>query len=237
MLSELNKIDIRNITLSELLEQAGVSLYEYEESLSCMHKKSTIAYKRKPTESLVVPYNPILLHAWKANMNIQFVTGEYGVLAYLTSYLCKPERNMSELMKMASKEASGKEIRDKLKVIGNVFQKCREVSTHEAIARTISLPLRHSNYDVIYVPTGLKESITRMLKPKVNINKNDDPDSTDVYIPNILDKYVKRPDNLQSMCLADFASLYKSESSTNPKTDNEDIRSYAEPISDFVDTP
>ena len=237
VLSELNKIDIRNITLSELLEQAGVSLYEYEESLSCMHKKSTIAYKRKPTESLVVPYNPILLHAWKANMNIQFVTGEYGVLAYLTSYLCKPERNMSELMKMASKEASGKEIRDKLKVIGNVFQKCREVSTHEAIARTISLPLRHSNYDVIYVPTGLKESITRMLKPKVNINKNDDPDSTDVYIPNILDKYVKRPDNLQSMCLADFASLYKSESSTNPKTDNEDIRSYAEPISDFVDTP
>ena len=38
------------------------------------------------------------------------------------------------------------------------------------------------------------------------------------------------------MCLADFASLYKSENSTNPKTDNEDIRSYAEPISDFVDT-
>jgi hypothetical protein len=140
-------------------------------------------------------------------------------------------------MKAASKEASGESIRDKLYKIGNVFQKCREVSTHEAIARTISLPLRHSNIDVIYIPTGLKDKITRMLKPKVCINKIDDPDSTDVYIPNILDKYAKRPDSLKDMCYADFASQYRTESTSNPKRDDENIKSYSEPISDFVDTP
>ena len=237
MLSELNRIgSFTDLTQSELLEQVGISVEEYENSLSCMHKKSTIAYKRKPTESLVVPYNTVLLNTWQANMNIQYVTGMYGVIAYLTSYLCKPERNMSELMKVASKESSGKAIREKLYKIGNVFQKCREVSTHEAIARTISLPLRHSNIDVQYVPTGLKDKITRMLKPKVITDMIDDPDSTDVYIPNILDKYAKRPDSLQDMCLADFASEYRNESTTNPKRDDENIKNYSEPISDFVDT-
>ena len=43
-------------------------------------------------------------------MNIQFVTGVYAMLTYLTSYLCKPEHTMSELMKKASKEAYGKGI-------------------------------------------------------------------------------------------------------------------------------
>ena len=49
----------------------------------------------------------------KSNMNIQFVTGVYAMLTYLTSYLCKPEHTMSELMKKVSKEAYGKEVTEK----------------------------------------------------------------------------------------------------------------------------
>lgn len=36
-------------------------------------------------------------------MNIQFVTGVYAVLTYLTLHLCKPERTMSKLLKNAVK--------------------------------------------------------------------------------------------------------------------------------------
>ena len=43
-------------------------------------------------------------------MNIEFVTGVYAMLTCITSYLCKPEHTMSELMKKASKEAYGKDI-------------------------------------------------------------------------------------------------------------------------------
>ena len=32
----------------------------------------------------------------------------------------------------------------------------REVSTHKAIKRVLSLPMRYSNIDALYVPTGLK---------------------------------------------------------------------------------
>ena len=40
--------------------------------------------------------------------------------------------------------------------IGNTFLAKREVSTYETIERMLlSLPMRHSNLDVLYVPTGL----------------------------------------------------------------------------------
>ena len=82
-------------------------------------------------------------------MNTQFVTNVYTMLTYLTAYLCKPEHRMSELMKKASKEAYGKDIRGKMHSIGNIFLTKREVLIHEAIKRVLSLPMRHSNIDVL----------------------------------------------------------------------------------------
>ena len=86
------------------------------------------------------------------------------MLTYLTSYLYKPEHAMSKLMKKASKEAYGKDIKDKMLTIGNTFLTKCEVSTHEAIKRVLSLPMIHLDIDVFYVPTGLKKNRTRMLK-------------------------------------------------------------------------
>ena len=97
-------------------------------------------------------------------MNLKFVTGVHAMLTYLTSYLHKPEHAMIELMKKALREAYGKYIKGKMLSIGNTFLTKREISTHEAITRVLSLPMRHSNIDVLYVPTGLKKNRTRMLK-------------------------------------------------------------------------
>ena len=109
------------------------------------------------------PYNTVILKLLKSNMNLEFVTGVYGMLTYLTSYLCKPEHAMSELMKKASKEVYGKDINDKILSIGNTFLTKREVFAHEAIKRVLSLPMRHSNRDVLYVSTSLRKNRTRML--------------------------------------------------------------------------
>ena len=49
------------------------------------------------------------------------MTGIYTMLTYLTSYLCKPEHTMSQLMKKASKESYGRNVLEKLSAIGNVF--------------------------------------------------------------------------------------------------------------------
>ena len=132
-------------------------------------------------------------------------------------------------MKKASKEAYGKDVKGKMQSIGNVFITKREVSTHEAVKRVLSLPMRHSNIDVIYVPTGLKKNRTRMLKPQ-SILQFMHPDDTNVYASSVLDKYKNRPNNLEEMCLADFATNYVSQKA-DVKVEDEDIKSYTVHVS------
>ena len=65
--------------------------------------------------------------------------------------------------------------------------KC-EVSTHKAIKRVLSLSIRHSNIDVLYVPTSLKKNRTRMLK-SLSILEKMHPDDTNVSECSVIDKY------------------------------------------------
>ena len=58
----------------------------------------------------IEPYHTVFLKLFKPNMNIQFVIGVHAMLNYLTSYLCKSEHKISELMKKASKETYGKDM-------------------------------------------------------------------------------------------------------------------------------
>lgn len=101
-----------NITLSELLERAGIPKYIYHDALNESMKKN-ILLKRKPAETCVNPYNPIIKKALTANMDIQYIRYVWGCIAYIISYMCKPEKFMSELMRNACKEAYI--VKDKLK--------------------------------------------------------------------------------------------------------------------------
>ena len=91
-------------------------------------------------------------------------------------------------MTKASKEGYGKDIKGKMLSIGNTFLTKCKVSTLAAIKRVLSLPMRHSNIDVLYVPAGLKKNITRMLKSLSTLEKMH-PDDTNVFASNIIDKY------------------------------------------------
>ena len=111
-------------------------------------------------------------------------------------------------MKKASKDAYGKDIKGEMLSIGNTcLTKCK-VFTHESIKRVLSF-MRHSNIDVVYVPTVLKKNRNIMLK-SFSIFEKIHPDDTNVFASNIIDKYENRPDNLYSICLAYFAFSYVS---------------------------
>ena len=98
-----SKIDLFDVTLGDILHTCRLSEKEYNNALETMQKKVYIIYKRRPIEKDISPYNTVILSLLKSNMNIQFVTGVYGLLTYLTSYLCKPEHTMGELMKKSIK--------------------------------------------------------------------------------------------------------------------------------------
>ena len=89
--------------------------------------------------------------------------------------------------------------------------------------------MRHSNIDVLFVPTGLKKNRTRMLKP-LSVLEMMNHDDTNVYASSILDKYENRPNQLEGMCLADFATNYVNKKA-DLQVEPEDIKSYTEPVS------
>ena len=102
LLASMTEENLSKHTIDEVLSLANVSKDEYYKALSSYRTKASITYKRGLTDTLISPYNTPILATLKANMNIQFITGIYAVLAYLTSYLCKPEHSMGELMKNLS---------------------------------------------------------------------------------------------------------------------------------------
>ena len=72
--------DLSDVTLSQILEECGVTAEQYDNALGCVEKKVSILYKRKPCEVNIGPYNTVILELFKSNMNLQFVTGVYAML-------------------------------------------------------------------------------------------------------------------------------------------------------------
>ena len=153
------------------------------------------------------------------------MTNIYTMLTYLASSLCKADYTMSEVMKKASKESYGRNAREKLSTIGNVFVTKREISTHEAMKPVLSLPVRTSNIAVIYIYNEQKKKE----KKKRKLNQNAENFTI------ILGKYENRLDNSEQLCLANLAFMYEYvEKSKDEQQGTEYIKSYTRSVS-YVD--
>ena len=66
---------------------------------------NVVVLKREPSECFINNYNPSVMLAWQANMDIQFVQNAYTCIMYVASYIMKTERSMGELLKRVAAEA------------------------------------------------------------------------------------------------------------------------------------
>ena len=62
-----------NVTLCDLLNRASLSVVEYEKALATTARGNIIILRRDPCEGNINNYNPSVLLAWQANMDIQYV--------------------------------------------------------------------------------------------------------------------------------------------------------------------
>lgn len=90
--------------------------------------------------------------------------------------------------------------------------------------------MRSSKISVDFIVTGLKENRTRALKSPDVLQKMS-PDDTNIYALNILDKYANRPNELEYMCLADFATNYVHHKASKIDIDGDDIVNYTTAVS------
>ena len=197
-------------SLAEILEDLQIPLPLYLKALQWIKTKQgrpTVLIKRKPKEGCINFYNPVLLKAWQANMDIQIVDHVESCIMYVSSYISKPEKALGDVLKSVSKTCEPQGPKKMMQLVSKKFLSHREVSAQEAVYRVLSLPLIRGSRQVIFVPTDLPENRTKLLKPLKKIQELDDDDE-DLYMSGMLEKYADRPHSVENLCLADFSSYY-----------------------------
>ena len=203
--------DFENVTLDHVLEASRVTMEEYIGALNVSKNGHSVVLQRKLQEMNINNYNPAVLRAWRANMDIQFILDAYACVVYVTSYMMKSERAMGELLKQVVKETRGDDIRTQLRKLGTTFLNHREVSAQETVFRLLSMPLKRQSRTVVFINTDPKNERATMTKPMSAINSLEDDDE-DLYQTSLIDRYAARPDSLKNMCLAEFAANYTADS-------------------------
>ena len=141
---------------------------------------------------------------------------------YVASYVSKPERTLGDVLRNISSSSRHLGAKSSMAATARKFLSHREVSAQEAVYRLLPLPLSQGSRQVVFIPTGSKETRTRLFKPMNLIQQLDDEDP-DVFLVGLLERYAARPDFLEDICLARFASDYKYSSKKRPSDDSRGV--------------
>ena len=114
---------------------------------------------------------------------------------------------MGELLKRVANEANADDLKAQMKKVGSSFLTHREVSAQKAAYRILSLPMKQLSRTVVFVNTNPQNERIAVLKDHATLKELDD-DDPDVFHKSLIDRYVHRPQQLQSMCLAEFAATF-----------------------------
>ncbi|XP_069392375.1 uncharacterized protein [Paralichthys olivaceus] len=196
------------MTLSELLEKFKMTYQEFRVNVENLTTGNVIVMKRRPIHCWVNGFNVHLLRVWNANMDIQFVLDEYCCIAYMLLYMSKPEHEMTQTLNQVFGEVRKKDVneKDEMKQIMQAYSKHRELSAQESVAQTCSLPLKKCSRSVVFVQTD--ENALKMSLPMSKL-KEMAPDTEQVWMSDLPEKYADRPEELETMSLAQFASEYR----------------------------
>ena len=132
----------------------------------------------------------------------------------------KNERSMGELLKHVSNEVRTEALTIRLCKVGTAFLKHREVSAQEAVYRILSLPMKQLSRFVVFVNTNPKHERIAVLKDTNSLSQLDEND-TNVFQKCLIDRYQRRPQTIQSMCLAEFAATYATNYCCDDDDDND----------------
>lgn len=115
------------LTLYELFSKAEVTENQYTNALEVSCRGTVVLLQREPNECLINNYNPSVMLACQANMDIQYVVNAYACVMYVASYIMKTERSMGELLKLVAAKSRTDELKMQLRKVGSAFLTHREV--------------------------------------------------------------------------------------------------------------
>ena len=205
-------------SLKEILESESIPEDMYLQALKMSQgmRGTSIVLERDIGDCKTNNCNLDCLKLWRANMDIQYVADPYSCIMYVLSYVMKCENGMSEILKCVAKEFRDQSVRDQMKKILSTFANKREVSVHEAVKRVLSQWLFKKSRTVINISNHPSEERHRMPKSAFELADKEDDDE-DVFMASVHDRYAARPDEMENVCLAQFATQYTTCSAANKK--------------------
>ena len=72
-----------DVSIDELLTSAEVHQDDYKKAISTTTSGNVVVLKRNPKDCNVNNYDPCVLKAWQANMDIQYVMNPYACVMYV----------------------------------------------------------------------------------------------------------------------------------------------------------
>ncbi|XP_050307506.1 uncharacterized protein LOC126744192 [Anthonomus grandis grandis] len=147
--------------------------------------------ERQPKDGFINNFNAEMFSMMKSNMDIQLVFEPYGCCTYIVNYINKSQRD----------------VKGKLKSLAAAFLNASEVSAQEAAYSVLQLPMHDTCTSYVYIHTNPIKERTKMLKPLTELKAmdNDDPN---IYCDGLIEHYEQRPNEMENICLAEFAAYY-----------------------------
>jgi hypothetical protein len=211
------------VSFEDILSKLNISESLYILAIRSSLKRVQIFVKRSSLEVALNLYNKKILSLFEANMDIQYITEEYGLAAYIINYISKIDSGLSKLLRDAASDATNgnMSIKEKFRKIANVFINNNLMSAQEAAYHVLSLPLSKMSRQCIFINTSpIKERVMMLKNNQQLLELNDD--TTEIFQDNIFKKYSERKGaSVENKCLADFAALYYKSKKLDNSNENE----------------
>uniref|UniRef100_A0A8C4QE75 ATP-dependent DNA helicase n=1 Tax=Eptatretus burgeri TaxID=7764 RepID=A0A8C4QE75_EPTBU len=189
------------MTFNEFLEAVGLSESEFLNALkmcaASSRSGSKIFPKRDCCDIFTNNYNANILKIHQANVDISFIPYEYACVAYILGYLTKNESGLSRLLHQIEVESAkyGRTPQDKMKLFSRALANSREVSRPEVVYRMLGLHFCETTRTHAFIQAAHPRNRDGLLWS--DLHDLDDDESP--FYNNIIDYYVKRPDDLEDL--------------------------------------
>lgn len=211
---EIHKIISEKIYYSfqQFLNDNNVTKAYYLDVIRSSLTRATVIFKREMNEIWTNTFNPWIAEILNSNMDLQFILDEYSCAAYVVEYVNKSSRGISNLHKQIIELQEHNPDDDYFGLLKKIcinMLNTVEMSCQEGAWYLLRLPMSESSKEVIFIPTMWASERHKTHKRRQQLDREDiDDDSTDIWNLNVMQKYESRPENLHSICLADFAAWY-----------------------------
>lgn len=157
-------------------------------------------------------FNPWLASILRSNMDLQYILEEYSCAAYVADYINKTNRGISNLHRkllQMQDEHPEKDYAEILISIGIEVLNSVEMSAQEAAWFLLRLPMSKTSRNIEFITTSWPQDRLKVRKTKEQLDREMiEQDSGEIWRDTIIEKYEKRPENMNTVSLIDFVSLW-----------------------------